>query len=99
MFLHSPLTFTHQAIESGDKSAVEEWLQENGRKVNECRGGKAFPGHNAVANGTALHWAAHYGQLEIAKLLIANGAGMSTMYNSVIIGNKPDIVLPKQIMV
>ena len=83
MFLHSsPLTFTHKAIGRGDKSAVEEWLWENGMKVNECRGGKAFPGHNTVANGTALHWAAHYGQLDIAKLLIDNyGAGISIMYN------------------
>ena len=106
MLLHFPLTFSHQAIGRGDKSAVEEWLQENGTKVNECKGGKAFPGHNAVANGTALHWAANYGQLEIAKLLFDHGAGiyLHTTYNLVIktfVGNKPNIhvVLPKQIMV
>ena len=65
----------------GDESTVKKWLQENGTKVNECRGGRAFPGHNAVANGTALHWAAHHGQLDIANLLINNGAGISTTYN------------------
>lgn len=85
MLLHFPLTFTHKAIKSGDKSAVEEWLKENGTKVNECKGGKAFPGHNAVAYGTALHWAALYGQLEIAELLFDHGAGiyLCTTYNLV----------------
>ena len=68
----------------GDISTVKEWLQEKDTNVNECRGGKAFPGHNAVANGTALHWAVLFGQLEIANLLINNGAGISTIYNLVI---------------
>ena len=27
-------------------------------------------------SGTALHWAAYYGQLDIAKLLIDSGASM-----------------------
>ena len=100
MFLRFPLTFTHKAIGRGDKSTVEEWLKEKDTKVNECKGGKAFPGHNAVANGTALHWAALYGQLEIAELLFANGAGISrnVLVIKALIGNKPYIVLPKQIM-
>ena len=49
--------------------------------MNECRGGKANNRHFAVADGTALHWAVYYGQLEIAKLLLANGAGISTIIN------------------
>ena len=44
--------------------------------MNEFRGGRASHSHFSVARGTALHWAAYYGQLEIAKLLIDNGAGM-----------------------
>ena len=44
--------------------------------MNECRGGRDEHGNFIVANGTALHWAAYYGQLEIAKLLIEKGAGM-----------------------
>ena len=43
--------------------------------MNEFRGGTASHGHFYVTTGTALHWAAYYGQLEIAKLLIEHGAG------------------------
>ena len=58
----------------GDQSTVEQWLQEIGTKVNKCRGGSADS--HAVADGTALHWAVYYGQLEIAQLLLDNGAGI-----------------------
>ena len=47
--------------------------------MNECRGGSKFPRHHAVANGTALHWAVYYGQLEIAQVLLDNGAGTFTV--------------------
>ena len=43
--------------------------------MNECRGGNDFPGRHAVANGTALHWAVFYGQMEIVQLLLHKGAG------------------------
>ena len=43
--------------------------------MNEYKGGRAFPRHHAVTNGTALHWAVYYGQLEITQLLLDNGAG------------------------
>ena len=69
-----PIT-TQKAIENGEKSIIEKWLQSEGTKANECRGGRAFPRHYAVANGTALHWAVYYGQLGIAQLLLDNGAG------------------------
>ena len=69
-FLH---TTPHKAIESGDVSAVQQWLDE---EVNKCRGGRASHGYFFVSDGTALHWAAYYGQLEIAKLLLDKGAGM-----------------------
>ena len=66
----------HKAIKAGHKSTIESWLQNEDINVNECRGGCAFPQHFAVADGTALHWAVYYGQLEIAKLLLDNyGAG------------------------
>ena len=45
-------------------------------KVNECKGGRASHGYFFVGDGTALHWAAYYGQLEIAKLLLDKGAGI-----------------------
>ena len=72
LIVFSPIS-THQAIARGDISTIEQWLQKEGTNVNECRGGSAYP--HAVSNGTALHWAVYYGQLEIAKLLISNGAG------------------------
>ena len=44
--------------------------------MNEYRGGSDFSRRHAVANGTALHWAVYYGQLEIAQLLLNSGAGI-----------------------
>ena len=68
--------FSSQAIERGDQSTIEEWLKDKDTKVNECRGGTALSPPFAVANGTALHWAVYYGQLDIAQLLLDKGAGM-----------------------
>ena len=65
-----------QAIETGDESAVKKWIQEDRKRVNECKGGSNSHQHFAVANGTALHWAVYHGQLEIAQLLLCNGAGI-----------------------
>ena len=67
---------THKAIEMGDISTINKWLREDVTKVNKCRGGSDYPGHFAVADGTALHWAIYYGQLEIAQLLLDKEAGM-----------------------
>ena len=75
-------TSTHKAIEKEDKSTVEKWLQNEGKKVNKCRGGSANYKNFVVANGTALHWAVYYGQLEIAELLLDHKAGMSNGYFS-----------------
>ena len=76
--MHSTLLLvtTHKAIESGDVVAVQKWLDEKGTEVNECKGGRASNGHFFVGDGTALHWAAYYGQLDITRLLIEKGAGM-----------------------
>ena len=65
-----------KAIECGDVSTVKQWLEEEETRVNDCKGGRASHGLFFVGDGTALHWAAYYGQLEIAKLLLNNGAGM-----------------------
>ena len=64
-----------QAIERGDDAIVKEWLEKEETKVNECKGGEHAHGNFHVSNGTALHWAAYYGQPGIAKLLIDKGAG------------------------
>ena len=73
--MHSPYYHTYKAIETGNKPIIEKWLQEDSRRVNKCRGGSVILRHFAVANGTALHWAVSYGQVEIAQLLLDNGAG------------------------
>ena len=67
-----------QAIEKGDKSVVERWLKRQGQNLNHLRGGTSwsFTTQFYHADGTALHWAAYYGQLDIAKLLIDSGASM-----------------------
>ena len=70
------LDHTCKAIKCGEESTIKEWLEKKETKVNECKGGEHTHGHFCVANGTALHWAAYYGQSGIAKLLIDNGAGM-----------------------
>jgi len=86
---HVFVIFTHKAIENGDQSTIEEWLQENDTRVNECRGGRAAFKHNAVSNGTALHWAVYYGQLEIAKQLLEKGAGNIYMVIAILQSLKP----------
>ena len=66
-----------QAIEEGNESAINEWLQNENTKVNESRGGRAHHRHFVLADGTALHWAVYYGQLEIAQQLLSQHAGIS----------------------
>ena len=46
------------------------------KDVNCKRGGKHDSKDFEVSNGTALHWAAFHGRMEIAKLLIGKGAGL-----------------------
>ena len=74
LYIHSPRGLTPQAIKEGKQATVKEWLEKEETKVNEFRGGSASHNHFLVARGTALHWAAYYGQLEIAQLLIDKGA-------------------------
>ena len=91
----------HKAIKCRDESAVEQWLVEKGTDVNECIVGRASHGHFFVGDGTALHWAAYYGQLEIAKLLLNNGAGICNRLLAVVkIKPKPatDKILAKHLI-
>ena len=46
------------------------------KDVNSKRGGKHESSDFEVSNGTALHWAAFHGRMEIVKLLIEKGAGL-----------------------
>ena len=45
--------------------------------INRKRGGKLISNDFEVSGGTALHWAAYYGKVEIAKLLFKKGASGS----------------------
>ena len=95
------LFLSHKAIECGDVSAVKQWLEEEETRVNDCKGGSASHGHFFVGDGTALHWAAYYGQLEIAKLLLNNGAGICNRLLAVVkIKPKPttDKILAKHLI-
>ena len=44
--------------------------------VNRRRGGQCNTNNFEVRNGTALHWAAYYGKVEIAKKFLERGASM-----------------------
>ena len=72
LLLHS------QAIEKGDKDAIEKWLKREGPNLNCLRGRPSWWLYSICMDGygTPLHWAAFYGQLDIAKLLIDSGASM-----------------------
>ena len=77
------------AITSGDTPTTLNLLEENPTLVNAR--GSVHPDHRewmakngAEAGWTALHLAAHYGQLEIAKALIAKGAKISAIADNAI---------------
>ena len=54
---------------------MKKWLQDRKTDVNRCRGGEL--------GGTALHWAALYGKMEIAQLLLATEASMFMLLSTV----------------
>ena len=62
-----------KAIENDSREAVKEWRIEG---INHKRGGEDKSNDIEVRDGTALHWAAYYGKVEIAKLLLGNEASM-----------------------
>ena len=47
---------------------VQKWLKSQCTNVDHCR--------DWEEGGTALHWAAYHGQLDIVKMLIVKGASM-----------------------
>ena len=48
--------------------SVQKWLKSQCNNVDHCR--------DREEGGTALHWAAYHGQLDIVKMLIEKGASM-----------------------
>ena len=63
----------HISIKGGYTHRVQKWLKSQRRNVDHCR--------DEEEGGTALHWAAYHGRLDIVKLLIENGAGMLRVHN------------------
>ena len=57
---------------------VDKWLKRESHNVNRSRGGSSWSltARYIHEGGTALHWAAYYGQQEIAQLLMTSGASM-----------------------
>lgn len=54
----------------------QKWLNRKGAgEVNHCRGGLTIDDGLVLEGGTALHWAAYYGNYHATKLLIDEGAG------------------------
>ena len=54
---------------------LQQWLNRESEEVNHYRGGFAAEGGFMLEGGTALHWAAYYGNYHATKLLIDEGAG------------------------
>ncbi|HEX8040072.1 MAG TPA: ankyrin repeat domain-containing protein [Chryseosolibacter sp.] len=87
-----PQTFC-QACMDGNAALVAQLLETDPSLVN-CRGAvradhRAFMKKDGADEGwTPLHLAAHYGQPEIVKLLLAKGAGLDAFASNAI-GNTP----------
>ena len=53
----------------------QKWLDRTKGVVNRYRGGFTINDGLVLEGGTALHWAAYYGQRAIVDVLIEKGAG------------------------
>ena len=51
------------------------WLDRKKGDINRYRGGFTINDGLVLEGGTALHWAAYYGQCAIVESLIEKGAG------------------------
>ena len=63
------MLFFLQKIKNGKLGDFRKWLNRKRGQVNWYRGGLATEGGLVVEGGTALHWAAYYGQFDIVKAL------------------------------
>ena len=80
-FLLDVLLFL-QKIKKGDLKRFLKWLNGKKGRVNCYRGGLATEGGLVVEGGTALHWAAYYGQRDIVDALIRGKAGLIIVKNN-----------------
>ena len=65
-----------QKIKKGDLESFRKWLYQKRGPVNSYKGGFATEGGLVLEGGTALHWAAYYGQRAIVDALKEGGAGL-----------------------
>ena len=54
----------------------QKWLERKKGDINRYRGGFTISDGLVLEGGTALHWAAYYGQIAIVKALIEKEAGL-----------------------
>ena len=72
---HTFKFLSHASLQEGYTYNVQRWLKSYRRNVDHCR--------DENEGGTALHWAAYYGRLDIVKMLIENGASMGLRADTV----------------
>ena len=64
-----------KAIRDGEETVVDRMTEVD---VTHSRGGECSTNDFEVSDGTALHWAAYYGKVEIAKKCLERGASKLT---------------------
>lgn len=67
-------TFLTKAIRENEDKAIEKLKTMTKDELNHSRGGNHDSNDFEVAGGTALHWAAYYGKVEVAKKLLKRNA-------------------------
>ena len=63
-----------KSIKNGEETAVKDMTVWD---INRQRGGTLISSDFEVSSGTALHWAAYYGKMEIVDQLFKQGASRS----------------------
>ena len=69
-------TILTKAIREDEEKAIEQLKTMTKDEINHSRGGNHDSNDFEVAGGTALHWAAYYGKVKVAKELLKMDASM-----------------------
>ena len=65
-----------KSVRNGEETAVKDMTVWD---INRKRGGTLISSDFEVSGGTALHWAAYYGKMEIVDHLFKQGASRSIL--------------------